>query len=332
MNILIIGDKGQLGSELKSILASGRSEIGDISEAYAEAVVTGVDIDALDIADADAVRRFFEEGVLDSPADCVQTTPSFRPPSRNPLQLQTEPFSHSPSGGGDSYDIVINCAAMTNVDACESDEDAAMKSNALGPRNIASAAAERGAKLVHISTDYVFSGDAKTLYREWDTPAPTTVYGKSKLLGEQYAMQQSPRTFIVRTAWLYGYAGNNFVKTILGLAKEKDSIKVVNDQIGNPTHANDLAHHILKIALTDEYGVYHCTGGGVCSWYDFASEIVRLAGADCKVEPCTTEGFPRPAPRPAYSAMDHLMLRCTVGDEMRAWGAAIASYMELHGR
>jgi dTDP-4-dehydrorhamnose reductase len=101
----------------------------------------------------------------------------------------------------------------------------------------------------------------------------------------------------------------------------------VNDQLGNPTHASDLAHHLLKIALTDEYGVYHCTGGGVCSWYDFAREIVRLSGIGCRVEPCTTDEFPRPARRPAYSAMDHLMLRCTVGDEMRGWEEAIGRYM-----
>ncbi|MDR1042823.1 MAG: dTDP-4-dehydrorhamnose reductase [Clostridiales Family XIII bacterium] len=299
MNILIIGDKGQLGNELKDILASGRSEIGAIPEVYAGAVVTGVDIDGLDISDEDAVRGYFEGSV--------------------PI-------------GGRAYDVIINCAAMTNVDACETDEEAAMKANALGPRNIAAAAAAHGAKLVHISTDYVFPGDASAPYREWDQPAPTTVYGKSKLLGERHAMQQNRKTFIVRTAWLYGYVGNNFVKTILGLAKDRESIKVVDDQIGNPTHANDLAHHLLKIALTDEYGVYHCTGNGVCSWYDFASEIVRLADLDCNVEPCTTEEFPRPAPRPAYSAMDHLMLRCTVGDEMREWERALAGYIQRTGK
>jgi dTDP-4-dehydrorhamnose reductase len=284
---------------LKDILASGRSEIGAMPEAYAGAAVTGVDVDVLDISDADAVRKYFERGA---------------------------------PGDGGAYDLIVNCAAMTDVDACETDAEAAMKANALGPRNIAAAAEIHDAKLVHISTDYVFSGDARTPYREWDAPAPTTVYGKSKLLGERYAVRRHGKTFIVRTAWLYGYTGRNFVKTIIGLAGERESIKVVNDQIGNPTHANDLAHHILKIALTDEYGVYHCTGGGVCSWYDFAREIVRLSDLDCKVEPCTTEEFPRPAPRPAYSAMDHLMLRCAVGDEMRAWEVALGEYVGLSGR
>lgn len=133
--------------------------------------------------------------------------------------------------------------------------------------------------------------------------------------------------FIVRTAWLYGYNGNNFVKTIIKLASDKPEIKVVNDQKGNPTNANDLAYHILKIALTDEYGIYHCTGNGECTWYEFASKIVEYYGLDCKVLPCSTEEFPRPAKRPSYSSLDNLMLRCTVGDEMRQWEEALKMFI-----
>ncbi|MDR2156574.1 MAG: dTDP-4-dehydrorhamnose reductase [Clostridiales Family XIII bacterium] len=289
MRLLITGSRGQLGNELIEILRSGTSEIGAVPAVYAGAEITGVDVDTLDIADIGAVSDFAD---------------------------------------GKNFDLIINCAAMTNVDACESDCETAMKVNAIGARNMASAAERRNAKLVHVSTDYVFDGRAATPYREWDSPAPATVYGKSKLLGERYVRETCRRSFIVRTAWLYGSAGNNFVRTILKLAAEKDRIKVVDDQIGNPTNANDLAHHILRIAAGDGYGVYHCTGEGICSWYDFAAEIVRLSGLSCEVEPCSTEEFPRPAPRPAYSAMDRLMLRTTGADEMRPWREALEAFMK----
>jgi dTDP-4-dehydrorhamnose reductase len=287
LKILITGSKGQLGNELSRMIKDGHSEIGPIDSIYEGADVTEVDIDELDITDSCAVAAFFD---------------------------------------GKAMDLIINCAAMTNVDACETERETAMKVNAIGARNMAVLAQRFGAKIIHVSTDYVFDGTGDQPYTEWDAPNPATVYGKSKLLGEAYVRECCERAFIVRTAWLYGYSGNNFVKTILGLARERDTIKVVDDQKGNPTHANDLAHHILKIAATEEYGVYHCTGQGICSWYEFAKEIVALAGLSCQVEACTTEEFPRPAPRPAWSAMDHLMLRCTVGDEMRDWRAALEGF------
>jgi dTDP-4-dehydrorhamnose reductase len=214
---------------------------------------------------------------------------------------------------------------MTNVDECETDIEAAMKGNAIGPGNIARFAEKQNAKLIHISTDYVFDGKADTPYTEWDMPAPATAYGKSKLLGEKYVGEACRRSFIVRSSWLYGKSGNNFVKTIRKIASENESIKVVNDQVGNPTNANDLAHHLLKIGACENYGIYHVTGNGICSWFEFAEEIVRLSDMKCKVIPVTTEEFPRPAPRPAYSAMNHLMLRVTVGDEMRPWKDALSS-------
>jgi dTDP-4-dehydrorhamnose reductase len=288
LNVLITGSKGQLGNELIDILQTGKSEIGSISPVYTDAEITGVDIDVLDITDIRAVSAFVD---------------------------------------AKSFDLIINCAAMTDVDACESNYETAMKVNAVGARNMAWAADRAGAKIVYISTDYVFDGKASAPYCEWDLPAPATIYGKSKLLGERYVRETCVHSFIVRAAWLYGRVGNNFVRTILKLAGEKERIQVVNDQVGNPTNAGDLAHHILKIAVADEYGVYHCTGGGVCSWYDFAAEIVRLAGLPCEVVPCTTEEFPRPAPRPAYSAMEHLALRAGVGDEMRAWEDALRAFM-----
>jgi len=291
MKILITGDKGQLGTELTEILASMCSEIGPIPEVNKSAEIVGIDIDTSDISDAEALKGFA-------------------------LLHEEKPF-----------DLIINCAAMTNVDACETEFEDAMKGNAIAPGNIARFAEKQGAKLVHLSTDYIFDGKSDTPYTENDTPSPATVYGGSKLLGELNIKDNCPRAFIVRTAWLYGRTGNNFVKTILKIASEKDRITVVNDQVGNPTNANDLAHHILKIGAGEDYGIYHVTGNGICSWYEFAQEIVRLSGLECEVVPVTTEEFPRPAPRPAFSAMDHIRLRETVGDEMRPWQEALAAFI-----
>lgn len=231
-------------------------------------------------------------------------------------------------------DIIINCAAYTNVDQAEEDYEESFRVNSLGPRNLAIAAESVGAKLIHISTDYVFDGKGvivngeKTPYKEYDTPNPINVYGKSKLLGENYVREFCSKYFIVRTSWLYGEKGNNFVKTILKLAKEKGKLQVVNDQIGNPTNAEDLAYHILKLAFTDEYGIYHCTGNGFASWYDFACKIVEYAGIDCIVEPVTSEQFVRKAKRPSYSCLDKMMLRSTIGDNMRNWEEALEDFIK----
>ena len=158
------------------------------------------------------------------------------------------------------------------------------------------------------------------------------MYGKTKLLGEAYVREFCSRYFILRTAWLYGYAGNNFVKTMLKYGKANGALTVVSDQLGNPTNAADLAHHILKLAATTEYGVYHCTGEGTCSWYDFAAEIIRLAGIDATVTPCTSAEYaaahPEAASRPAFSALDNKMLRCSVGNDMRDWKEALACFFE----
>jgi dTDP-4-dehydrorhamnose reductase len=157
--------------------------------------------------------------------------------------------------------------------------------------------------------------------------SPTSVYGKTKLAGENFVREFCSRYFIIRTAWLYGYNGNNFVKTIIKAAKERGSLTVVHDQVGNPTNAEDLAHHILKVASTEQYGTYHCTGNGECSWYEFACKIVEFANIDCKVEPVTSEQYVRPAKRPEYSSLDNMMLRCTVGDEMRPWEEALKMFI-----
>lgn len=229
--------------------------------------------------------------------------------------------------------IIINCAAYTNVDQAEEDYEEAFRVNSLGPRNLAIAAESVGAKLIHISTDYVFDGKGiivngeKISYREYDTPNPINVYGKTKLLGENYVKEFCRKYFIIRTSWLYGENGNNFVKTILKLAREKGKLQVVNDQIGNPTNAEDLANHILELAFTDEYGIYHCTGNGIASWYDFACKIVEYAGIDCVIEPVTSEQFARKAKRPSYSCLDNMMLRSTIGDNMRNWEEALKDFI-----
>lgn len=289
MKILITGSKGQLGNELKDIINKGYSEVGKVSEVIKNSHIFDLDVDKLDIT------------YLNSVKNVIKTI--------NP-------------------DVVINCAAAANVDGCEGDEDFAFKVNSLGPRNLAMVCEEIGAKLVQVSTDYVFSWIGEKPLTEYDLAAPYSVYGKTKLLGENYVREFCSKYYIVRTAWLYGYVGHNFVYTMRRLGKEKDSINVVDDQIGNPTNANDLAYHILKLIETDEYGIYHCTGKGECSWYDFAKIIIELSGEECIVKPCTSQEYKTPAKRPEYSSLDNMMLRNTVGDEMRHWQDATKSFIE----
>ncbi|AJG97802.1 NAD(P)-dependent oxidoreductase [Clostridium beijerinckii] len=288
MKILITGSKGQLGNELLDIIKSGKAEIGEVSEAIKKSEVIALDVDELDITNLEQVKSKIN---------------NLKP------------------------NVIINCAAATNVDGCESNEDFAFKVNSIGPRNLAIASEEVGAKLVQVSTDYVFSGIGNKPLTEYDLTVPYSVYGKTKLLGENYVRELSSKYFIVRTAWLYGYVGHNFVYTMRRLGKEKEFITVVNDQRGNPTHANDLAYHILKLIQTEEYGVYHCTGKGECTWYDFAKMIIELSGEKCEVKPCTSEEYKTPAKRPEYSSLDNMMLRNTVGDEMRDWKDAIKSFI-----
>ena len=289
MKILITGSKGMLATQVITDLERGYTELGEVPAALKGAQLVLADVDELDITDKAATEAFIAQ--------------------------------HNP-------DIVINCAAYTNVDGCESNQDTAFMVNAIGSRNLAIACENTGAKLVHVSTDYVFRGDEPTPRREYDMPWPISAYGKTKYAGEQFVRQYCKKSFIVRTAWLYGYNGKNFVKTMVWLAKEKGGAKVVNDQHGNPTNAADLSHHLLKIAASEEYGTYHCTGGGECTWFEFAAEIARLAGYEVVMSPCTSEEFPTPTKRPAYSSLDNMMLRVTVGDEMRHWKDALKAYFD----
>jgi dTDP-4-dehydrorhamnose reductase len=288
MRIVVTGATGQLGSQLIECIKEGRNALGPVSQTVKDAEVTGFGSRDLDIADLDALRKAFGEA---------------------------------------KPDIVINCAAYTDVDGCESGPDKAFRVNTLGARNIATASGEVGAKLVHISTDYVFSGEGTVPFREYDLPAPQSVYGKSKNMGEEAIRECTSRHFIMRTSWLYGRNGKNFVKTILRAARERGSLQVVDDQRGNPTNVEDLVYHILKVMETEHYGTYHCTGEGEGSWYDFAKKIVEFAGIDATVAPVTTDKFPRPAKRPAYSSLDNMMLRVTVGDHMRPWEEALREFI-----
>ncbi|WP_042354042.1 dTDP-4-dehydrorhamnose reductase [Bacillus rubiinfantis] len=224
-------------------------------------------------------------------------------------------------------DIVIHAAAYTKVDAAESEPDAAYGVNALGTRNIALAAEKLKSKLVYVSTDYVFDGKATSPIHEFEQPCPDSVYGKSKLAGEQFVRDFHSKFFIVRTSWVYGKHGQNFVKTMLKLAKEQQQLKVVSDQTGSPTYSLDLASIIVNLALTEKYGTYHISNSGSCSWYEFAKAIFEEADIDVIVEPCRTEDFPRPAPRPKYSVFDHMRLRLNGFPEIRNWREALKDFL-----
>ena len=210
---------------------------------------------------------------------------------------------------------IINCAAHTNVNGCETDIDNAYKINAIGPRNLSIAATRYHAKLMHISTDYVFDGQANTPYTEFDTPNPKAVYGKTKLAGEEFVKQFAQDYFIIRTAWLYG-DGKNFVKTMLGLAQNHDKVTVVGDQFGSPTSADELARAVAYLLPTDNFGLFHGTCEGMTNWADFTREIYRLAGKMTVVETVTTQEYDKNAkgvvaPRPAYSVLENYMFKLT---------------------
>ncbi|WP_029192300.1 dTDP-4-dehydrorhamnose reductase [Paenibacillus harenae] len=225
-------------------------------------------------------------------------------------------------------DVVIHCAAYTAVDKAESEPDEAFRVNAAATRNVAVAAREAGAKLCYISTDYVFDGTGAVPYNEYDQTNPQTVYGKSKLAGEQMVQTLHDRYYIVRTSWVYGKYGNNFVKTMLKMASERDQLMVVADQLGSPTYTYDLAAFLLELVQTDYFGLYHASNSGICSWYDFAKAIFEDSGITIQLHSCTTADFPRPAPRPAYSVMDRSAIRSNGLSQLRPWREALNHYLK----
>ena len=247
---------------------------------------------------------------------------------------------HSVTGAFNHHkpDVVINTAAYVRVDDCEDNIDTAFRVNAAGARNVAVAAQAINAVMVHLSSDYVFGGEEKrtTPYTEFDKPIPLSVYGKSKLAGEKYVQHLCSRYFLIRTSALFGVAGSmgkggNFVETMIRLAREKDQLRVVNDQLFSPTYAKDLAGKISQLITTKYYGIFHITNRGACSWYDFTVEILRLAGAKTRVIPILSEEYPQKAKRPAYSVLDNYQLKLLGMDDMRGWRDALKDYMSARG-
>ena len=229
-----------------------------------------------------------------------------------------------------SPEVVINAAAYTAVDDCETNYDEACAVNAIGPKNLAIACKKQDVPLVHISTDYVFDGSKRTPLLENDALGPQSAYGKTKLEGEKFIQEYTDKYFILRTAWLYGIHGNNFVQTMLSLAENHDEITVVDDQIGSPTYSLDLAVSIANLLNSDKYGIYHLTNEGECSWYEFSKRIFELSDVDVKVLPVTTEEFPRPAPRPHYSVLSNQKWIKAGFPPMRKYEEALSDYLSLY--
>lgn len=227
--------------------------------------------------------------------------------------------------------LCINCAAYTKVDAAESHKEEAFLINAEAVSTIADLCRQSKAGLIHISTDYVFDGKASFPYLEESVTDPVNAYGASKLAGEEYAAEMNPETIIIRTSWVYSAYGNNFVKTMLKLMDERKEINVVNDQVGSPTYARDLAECILQIITSNVKaetsnlsGLYHFTNEGVISWYDFALAIKELTGSSCKINPIPTSQFPTPAKRPAYAVLNKKKIQETFGIELKDWKESLA--------
>ena len=223
-------------------------------------------------------------------------------------------------------DFLIHAAAFTNVDACETEPETAYLVNGIGTRNIAIACEEIHCPVIHISSDYVFDGTKTSPYDEWDIPRPVSRYGISKLMAEQFVSSLTNRFYIVRTSWLYGSNGKNFVDTIIRLLAEQDTLRVVNDQFGSPTLTDDLAR-LLRELMGHGYGIYHATNSGVCTWYEFAVEIAERRGISKQIIPVTSGEFSRPAKRPANSALNDTMLRLEGIPPLRHWEDALDDYL-----
>lgn len=280
--ILVTGANGQLGSELR-----------ELSSVYPQYSVTFIDREDLDLADTQAIEKFFE----------------------------TEKF-----------DVIINCAAYTAVDKAESDRETADVINHKAVGAIAQIAKETGTGMVHISTDYVFDGSSCKPYSEDDQVNPQGVYGRTKLDGEKAMLAINPaNSVIIRTSWVYSSFGANFVKTMLRLGQERDELGVIFDQVGTPTYANDLARAILEIIPqlnNDDVEIYHYSNEGVCSWYDFAKAIFELSGITCSVKPIQTKEYPTPATRPHNSLLNKAKIKKEYNIEIAHWRDSVKNCLE----
>lgn len=278
MRILVTGVKGQLGYDV----------MNELDKRGIEGV--GVDIEEMDITDAEKVKEVIE---------------------------------------GAEVDAVIHCAAYTAVDAAEDHVDLCRKINAGGTKNIAKVCGSLGIKMVYISTDYVFNGTGSRPWEPDDEREPLNVYGQTKYEGELAVEKYVDKYFIVRIAWVFGVNGKNFIKTMLNLGKTHDEINVVNDQIGSPTYTYDLARLLVDMVLTERYGRYHATNEGLCTWYEFAREIFAQAGMDVKVNPVTSEEFPSKAKRPSNSRMSKEKLSEMGFERLPSWQDALKRYLEI---
>lgn len=250
-------------------------------------------------------------------------------PTRAALDLRAPQADIAAYVAASAPDWVVNCAAMTDVDGCEAEPELALQLNARAPAALAEAASANGARLLQVSTDYVFAGDATRPYREDDPTGPLGAYGRSKLAGEQAVRAAAPDALIVRTSWLYSVHGRNFFKTMLRLFAEQESLRVVDDQVGSPTAVPDLAAALAELIARDASGLMHAANGGACSWHAFAVAIrdealaAGLIEREVAIEPVTTREFPRPAPRPGYSVLDSSRLARALGRPMRPWREAL---------
>lgn len=224
-------------------------------------------------------------------------------------------------------DLVLHCAAYTNVDQAESEPELAFLINGYGTENLAVVCNKIGSPLLYISSDYVFDGKNTKPYTTWDPTCPLSVYGKSKLAGEEAIKRHLDNFYIVRTSWLYGPFGRNFVDTIYGKAEEGNPLRIVSDQVGSPTCTLTLSEMIADLIVTERWGIYHATDDGVTSWYEFAKEI--CAEFDIKISPISTKDYPVPATRPSYSVLDKTTLISTIGREPQSWQESLKSYIEL---
>ena len=277
MKVLVTGAKGQLGTDLMKELAKRGIE------------GIGVDVQEMDITDAEACRRVIKN-----------------------------------SGA----DAVIHCAAYTAVDAAEDNVDLCRRINGEGTRNVAQACKEADTKLMYISTDYVFDGQGTRPWEPDDERHPLNVYGQTKYEGELAVEELSDKYFIVRIAWVFGVAGKNFIKTMLRLGKERGAVSVVDDQIGSPTYTYDLARLLVDMIQTDKYGRYHATNEGLCSWYEFAKEIFRQAGMDVPVTPVSSDAFPAKATRPSNSRLNKDKLSENGFERLPAWQDALGRFLK----
>jgi len=282
---------------MKKILITGSngqlgSEMKVISALYPEYQFLYTDVAELDLTNAQAVESFFAEN---------------------------------------KPDAVVNCAAYTAVDKAEDDVELCYKINRDAIENLGRASKENGAVLIHVSTDYVFDGTSYIPYTEDMPVCPASVYGKSKLAGEDALLAVNPESVIVRTSWLYSSFGNNFVKTMLKLGKERDSLNVIFDQVGTPTYAADLAEAIMKIVVSEKIipGIYHFSNEGVCSWYDFTKTIHALAGIQCNVQPIETKDYPTRTPRPHYSVLNKGKIKAVYGIQIPYWRDSLEKCIAL---